>query len=115
MSETVAHVVTQRTGVRWLPAYGASELPVIAVNPVDRPDAWRLDSAGLPPDTRVLVSAGREADQPAFVAFRLGDGLVLRSGTPQWSRDLEERRLSVEVPRVTRRIWTLLSGRGELG
>ncbi len=32
-----------------LPAYGASELPVIAVNPVDRPDEWRLDSVGLPP------------------------------------------------------------------
>jgi acyl-CoA synthetase (AMP-forming)/AMP-acid ligase II len=35
--------------VRWLPAYGASEVPVIACNPVDRPDQWRLDSAGLPP------------------------------------------------------------------
>jgi long-chain acyl-CoA synthetase len=50
VSESVAAVVTERTGVRWLPAYGASELPVIAVNPVGRPDAWRLDSAGLPPD-----------------------------------------------------------------
>ncbi len=49
VSESVATVVSQRTGVRWLPAYGASEVPVIAVNPVDRPDAWRLDSAGLPP------------------------------------------------------------------
>jgi acyl-CoA synthetase (AMP-forming)/AMP-acid ligase II len=49
VSESVARVVTERTGVRWLPAYGASELPVIAANPVDRPDAWRLDSAGLPP------------------------------------------------------------------
>jgi acyl-CoA synthetase (AMP-forming)/AMP-acid ligase II len=50
VSESVAQVVTARSGVRWLPAYGASELPVIACNPVDRPDAWRLDSAGLPPD-----------------------------------------------------------------
>ena len=49
VTESVAAVVTERTGVRWLPAYGASELPVIAANPVDRPDAWRLDSAGLPP------------------------------------------------------------------
>ena len=45
----VAERVTERTGVRWLPAYGASELPVIACNPVDQPDRWRLDSAGLPP------------------------------------------------------------------
>lgn len=49
VSENVAHAVTQRTGVRWLPAYGASELPVISCNPVRDPAAWRLDSAGLPP------------------------------------------------------------------
>jgi acyl-CoA synthetase (AMP-forming)/AMP-acid ligase II len=50
VSKSVAAAVTRRTGVRWLPAYGASELPVIAVNPVNDPGAWRLDSAGLPPD-----------------------------------------------------------------
>jgi long-chain acyl-CoA synthetase len=49
VSEAVATRVSERTGVRWLPGYGASELPVIAVNPVDRPAEWRLDSAGLPP------------------------------------------------------------------
>jgi acyl-CoA synthetase (AMP-forming)/AMP-acid ligase II len=49
VSESVAAVVTERTGVRWLPAYGASEVPVIAANPVARPSEWRLDSAGLPP------------------------------------------------------------------
>ena len=48
VTESVARTVTARTGVRWLPAYGASELPVIAANPVDDPDVWRLDSAGLP-------------------------------------------------------------------
>lgn len=45
----IAETVTRRTGVRWLPAYGASELPVIAANPVADPASWRLDSAGLPP------------------------------------------------------------------
>jgi long-chain acyl-CoA synthetase len=49
VTESVARVVTERTGVRWLAAYGASELPVLAANPIDDPDAWRLDSAGLPP------------------------------------------------------------------
>ncbi len=49
VTESVATTVTERTGVRWLPAYGASELPVIAANPVGDPSAWRLDSAGLPP------------------------------------------------------------------
>jgi long-chain acyl-CoA synthetase len=50
VSESVARVVTERTGVRWLPAYGASEVPVIAANPVERPEQWRLDSAGMAPD-----------------------------------------------------------------
>jgi acyl-CoA synthetase (AMP-forming)/AMP-acid ligase II len=49
VTESVARIVTERTGVRWLPAYGASEVPVIAANPIGQPDAWRLDSAGLPP------------------------------------------------------------------
>jgi acyl-CoA synthetase (AMP-forming)/AMP-acid ligase II len=49
VTESVADVVTQRTGVRWLPAYGSSEVPVITANPVDEPSRWRLDSAGLPP------------------------------------------------------------------
>jgi acyl-CoA synthetase (AMP-forming)/AMP-acid ligase II len=48
VTPSVAETVTSRTGVRWLPAYGASELPVIAANPVHDPAAWRLDSAGLP-------------------------------------------------------------------
>jgi long-chain acyl-CoA synthetase len=57
VTPSVAEAVTRRTGVKWLPAYGASELPVLAVNPVGRPDAWRLDSAGLPPagvDLRIV-------------------------------------------------------------
>jgi acyl-CoA synthetase (AMP-forming)/AMP-acid ligase II len=49
VSEHVARVVTERTGIHWLPAYGASEVPVIAANPVGDPAAWRLDAAGLPP------------------------------------------------------------------
>ncbi len=48
VTPSVAQVVTERTGVRWLPAYGTSEVPVITCNPVGRPDAWRLDSPGLP-------------------------------------------------------------------
>ena len=72
-------------------------------------------SARLATGTDLVVAAGREPGQPAFVAYRLGDGLVLRSGTPQWTRELDEGRLSVEVPTVTKRIWRLLSGRGGIG
>ena len=68
VTESVARTVTERTGIRWLPAYGASELPVIAANPVDRPGAWRLDSAGLPaPSVELRVVA-------------LDDGRVLAAG-----------------------------------
>jgi long-chain acyl-CoA synthetase len=49
VTASVAEAVTERTGVRWLAAYGASELPVLAANPVGDPAAWRLDSAGLAP------------------------------------------------------------------
>jgi acyl-CoA synthetase (AMP-forming)/AMP-acid ligase II len=48
VTESVARRVTERTGVPFLAAYGASEVPVITSNPVRRPDAWRLDSPGLP-------------------------------------------------------------------
>lgn len=39
----VAQTVTRRTGVSWLPAYGTTELPVIACNPIE--DS-RLDTVG---------------------------------------------------------------------
>lgn len=45
VTPSVAETVTKRSGVPWVPAYGASELPVIACNPVR--DA-RLDSVGKP-------------------------------------------------------------------
>ncbi len=43
VTPSVAEAVTARTGVGWVPAYGASELPVITCNPVEEA---RLDSAG---------------------------------------------------------------------
>ncbi|WP_405137887.1 class I adenylate-forming enzyme family protein [Nocardia sp. NBC_01388] len=53
VSASIAEIVTLRTGVGWVPAYGTSELPVIACNPIERP---RLDSVGRPvPGVRVRV------------------------------------------------------------
>jgi long-chain acyl-CoA synthetase len=43
VTASVAQTVTARTGVPWVPAYGASELPVIACNPLE---GARLDSVG---------------------------------------------------------------------
>jgi long-chain acyl-CoA synthetase len=45
VSESVADTVTRRTGVGWVPAYGTTELPVIACNPLE---GARLDSVGRP-------------------------------------------------------------------
>ncbi len=57
VAEEVARTVTRRSGVRWLPAYGTSEVPVVTANPVDRPDEWRLDSTGVaPPGVRLRIS-----------------------------------------------------------
>ncbi|WP_040714649.1 class I adenylate-forming enzyme family protein [Nocardia takedensis] len=53
VTASVAETVTRRTGVGWLPAYGASELPVIACNPRAEP---RLDSVGrAAPGVRIRV------------------------------------------------------------
>jgi hypothetical protein len=65
-------------------------------------------SVALPDDGRLLSAAGRDPGQPAFVGYRLGKGTVIRVGSPQWTRQLDERALDVEVPRITKRIWQLL-------
>jgi hypothetical protein len=65
-------------------------------------------SRRLPTAARPIATAGRDPSQPAFVAFGLGGGVVIRSGTPQWASELNESALSDEVPAVTKRIWRLL-------
>jgi long-chain acyl-CoA synthetase len=65
VSASVAETVTRRTGVGWVPAYGTTELPVIACNPLQGP---RLDSVGrvvpgvelrvVSPETGQLVGPG---------------------------------------------------------
>lgn len=64
VTRSVAETITARSGVRILAGYGASELPVIAVNPVHDPAAWRLDSAGLPPAGVELRVADLDSGEP---------------------------------------------------
>ncbi|CDP88758.1 acyl-CoA synthetase [Mycolicibacterium farcinogenes] len=45
VSRSVADAVTERSGIRWLTAYGTTELPVIACNPLE---ATRIDTVGTP-------------------------------------------------------------------
>jgi long-chain acyl-CoA synthetase len=60
VSASVAETVTRRTGVGWVPAYGTTELPVIACNPLD---GARLDSVGRPvPGVQVRVTSLRTGE-----------------------------------------------------
>ena len=100
VTESVADVVTRRTGVRWLAAYGASELPVLACNPVDDPSASRLDSAGLPPtevelrvadlDTGAVLAPGEtgeiQARSPSAMAGYLPDEANADAFVDGWYR-----------------------------
>jgi hypothetical protein len=54
----------------------------------------------------VVAAAGRDPQHPAFVAYRLGQGLVVRAGTPEWNAALAS---ESEVSRVTANLWSLLS------
>lgn len=47
VNETIAHRFTERTGVQWLTAYGATESPHLCSNPVLSPHLWRLDTVGI--------------------------------------------------------------------
>ncbi|MBO2447644.1 acyl--CoA ligase [Actinomadura barringtoniae] len=62
VTPSVAEAVTRRTGVGWVPAYGASELPVISCNPVD---GARLDSAGRAVPGVELRVVSMETGEPA--------------------------------------------------
>jgi acyl-CoA synthetase (AMP-forming)/AMP-acid ligase II len=100
VTASVAETVTRRTGVRWLAAYGASELPVIAANPVADPGAWRLDSAGLPPagvelrvadlDTGAVLGPGEtgeiQARSPSVMAGYLPGEADADAFTGGWYR-----------------------------
>jgi hypothetical protein len=56
--------------------------------------------------TQVLSSAGRDPKHPAFIAYRLGKGIVVRAGSSEWTSNLAG---DVELTDVTRRVWSLLS------
>ena len=58
------------------------------------------------PGARVLAGAGADPRRPAFVAYRLGRGTIVRTGTAEWARALSR---PGEVAAVTGRLWTLLS------
>jgi long-chain acyl-CoA synthetase len=110
VTESVARIVTERTGVRWLPAYGASEVPVISANPIERPEAWRLDSAGLPPagislriadlDTGAILPSGEIGEiqvlSPSVMAGYLPEDSTAEAMVDGWYRTGDVGRLEPE-------------------
>ncbi len=100
VAEEVAHTVTRRSGVRWLPAYGTSEVPVIACNPVQEPDRWRLDTVGLAvpgvevrivdPERGVVVPAGETGEievlSPSAMAGYLPESETAAAFREGWYR-----------------------------
>ncbi|OBG30279.1 class I adenylate-forming enzyme family protein [Mycobacterium sp. 852002-51057_SCH5723018] len=80
VSPSVAETVTRRTGVGWVPAYGTTELPVIACNPVE---GARLDSVGRPVpgvDLRVVSLDSGERVCPGEVGEIQARSLSLMAG-----------------------------------
>lgn len=65
----------------------------------------RFEQADPAEGAELVVNAGRDPARPAFAAYRVGRGLFIRVGTPQWSRSLRSR---PEVAGVMRRIWDRL-------
>lgn len=55
---------------------------------------------------QIASAAGRDREHPDFVAYRLGKGIVVRTGAPAWTASLAG---NPELTDVTRRIWSLLS------
>ena len=100
VTESVARRVTERTSVGFLPAYGASELPVITSNPIHRPEWWRLDSPGMAVhdvdiriahlETGVVLPPGEvgeiQARSPAMMAGYLPEEANADAFTDGWYR-----------------------------
>lgn len=63
-------------------------------------------TAALPPRAQQVAAAGPAANRVVIVAYRLGQGLVIRTGLPQWSERLSS---NAKVGEVMSRTWTLLS------
>ncbi|MGV0050612.1 class I adenylate-forming enzyme family protein [Mycobacterium colombiense] len=71
----LAEQITARTGVRFLCSYGMTEAMMVAFNPVDEPERWRLDSPGYPTEgteLRLTATGGLEVRGPSVAAGYAG-------------------------------------------
>jgi long-chain acyl-CoA synthetase len=124
VSAGIAEAVTKRTGVGWLPAYGTTELPVIACNPLAGP---RLDTVGRPVpgvDVRVVSLETGEPVGPGEVgeiqarSESLMAGYLPAEATPEafcggWYRTGDVGRLDADGwLRITDRLKEMIKVRG---
>ena len=58
------------------------------------------------PGATIASAAGAQEGRPIIVGARVGKGIVIRTGLPDWSSRLRD---DANVATVTRRAWTLLS------
>lgn len=72
ITAAVAEQVTRRTGVSWVPAYGTSELPVLACSP----------TGGARGDEAVLDTVGRPVPGVALQVVDMATGEPLPPGVP---------------------------------
>ena len=84
VTKSVADVVTERTGVGWVAAYGTSEVPVIASNPIG---AAHLDTVGRPvPGVEVRVASletGEPVSPGEIGEIQIRSGAVMAGHLPQ--------------------------------
>ncbi|WP_102142041.1 class I adenylate-forming enzyme family protein [Mycobacterium hubeiense] len=86
VTQSVAETVTRRTGVNWVTAYGASELPVISCNPLD---GARLDTVGRPvPGVAVRIGDNGEIQvrSDSVMAGYLPDSATAEAFSDGWYR-----------------------------
>jgi acyl-CoA synthetase (AMP-forming)/AMP-acid ligase II len=124
VSVPVAQTVTRRTGVGWVPAYGTTELPVIACNPIE---GARLDTVGRPvpgvqlrvvslPDGQP-VCAGEvgeiQARSPSLMAGYLPADATTEAMRDGWYRTGDVGRLDADGwLRITDRLKEMIKVRG---
>ncbi|WP_405182663.1 acyl--CoA ligase [Nocardia sp. NBC_01377] len=88
----IAREFTHRTGVAWQPAYGSTEVPILAVSPVDRLDQSRLYSVGraadaveveaMDPDSTTVLPRGSTGELVARSPARMAGYLPESTPSP---------------------------------
>jgi hypothetical protein len=78
-----ANVETSYTGRRDINTIAESDHPVVdglSDNDFDRPEVSYNELTGLPDSARIILESSRE--EPVYVEYEYGDGIVLASGNP---------------------------------